>query len=351
MAEAASSPPPAAAAAAVATVTSTYTLKLDSHTDGISGLYFNPNSSSASQLLVTSWDGGATVYSTANLSSPLSKEVTSRIRFPHAAAVLCGAFTSSNGDRIVTGGVECAVRLFNLAALVDANANRVLGTHDAPVRCLTAATGVNGLLSGSWDRSAKLWDDRSLACEVATISLGERVFAQDVDGVLAVFGLGDGTVVGYDLRQLDSPVFARPSTLGHQIRSLKLVEHGQAMLIGSIEGRVAVENISQKLAPKRYAFKCHRQDDWIFPVNAIAVPPSSSSSVFATGGGDGTVCLWDSMLKKKLLQFPKLETSCSALAFSPHSSNLLAISQSYAFERGDVASPPPDQVLLCEFDM
>lgn len=344
MAEAAAAPslPPATAPAA-ATVTSTCTVNLDPHTDGISGLHFHPHSSS--QLLVTSWDGGATVY-----SNPSSKEPTSRIRFPHAAAVLCGAFTSSSGDTIVTGGVECAVRLFSL---VDANASRVLGTHDAPVRCLTMATGVNGLLSGSWDRSAKLWDDRSLECEVATFSLSDRVFAQDVHGALAVFGLGDGTVVGYDLRQLDSPVFARPSTLGHQIRALKLVEGGDAMLIGSIEGRVAVENLGQQqqqqLAPKRYAFKCHRRDDWIFPVNAIAVPPSPSSSVFATGGGDGTVCLWDSTLKKKLLQFPTLDTSCSALAFAPQG-NVLAMAQSYAFERGEVASHPPDQVLLCEFD-
>jgi FOG: WD40 repeat len=82
---------------------------------------------------------------------------------------------------------------------------------------------------------------------------------------------------------------------------------------------------------KKYAFKCHRQNDIVYPVNDIAFHPTYGT--FATGGCDGTVVTWDGLHKKKLTVLPTFPTSIAALAFS-RDGKQLAIASSYTFERG-----------------
>ena len=128
-----------------------------------------------------------------------------------------------------------------------------------------------------------------------------------------------------------------------------MYENGAAVLIGSIEGRVSVENLDVSSPEvKRYLFKCHRINETIYPVHAISYRPPSGdrNSVFATGGGDGTVVLWDVNNKKRLHQFPSFDTSCSALDFSKDGL-LLAIAVSYAYDQGEIPHPP-DHVYLAD---
>jgi WD40 repeat protein len=46
-----------------------------------------------------------------------------------------------------------------------------------------------------------------------------------------------------------------------------------------------------------------------------ASPCSSFVGTFATGGGDGTVSVWDGVNKKRLVQYPQYPTSIASLAF------------------------------------
>ena len=58
-----------------------------------------------------------------------------------------------------------------------------------------------------------------------------------------------------------------------------------------MEGRVGVEFLDElgiSSPMKKYAFKCHRVSDMVYPVNCIAFHPHFTS-VFATGGCDGSV--------------------------------------------------------------
>lgn len=65
---------------------------------------------------------------------------------------------------------------------------------------------------------------------------------------------------------------------------------------------------------QKYAFKCHRRGDAVFPVNAMAFHPRGT---FASGGCDGVVSVWDGGNKKRLWQSPApYPTSIAALAFS-----------------------------------
>lgn len=50
----------------------------------------------------------------------------------------------------------------------------VVGTHDNAVRAVEYSPEVNGILTGSWDASAKLWDPRSPRC-VGTYTQPDKV--------------------------------------------------------------------------------------------------------------------------------------------------------------------------------
>ena len=164
-------------------------------------------------------------------------------------------------------------------------------------------------------------------------------------------------------------VLDRESSLKYQTRSIRCFPDGTGLAVASIEGRVAIEYLQSDLqvtphphsgGGKKYAFKCHRQGDLVYPVNCLAFrppqpshggpfssSPSSSSSTpsvphasctFATGGCDGVVTLWDGFAKRKLLSLSALPTSIAALSFSP-SGMQLAIASSYTFEEGEREHP------------
>ena len=104
--------------------------------------------------------------------------------------------------------------------------------------------------------------------------------------------------------------------------------------VGSIEGRVAIEYVDEK--KKGYAFKCHRVEDTVYPVNALAFHPTWGT--FASGGCDGVVNIWDYESKKKLTTIAGFPTSVSAVAFD-ESGGRVAVASSYTFEEGEKDAP------------
>lgn len=113
----------------------------------------------------------------------------------------------------------------------------------------------------------------------------------------------------YDLHSLPTAIFTRDSILKYSIRCIHFLSDNNGYIVGSIEGRVGVEYITETETCKPFSFRCHRKSDtyneYVYPVNAIAVHPQYGT--FATGGADGTVCIWDSVAKKRLAIFSKYE--------------------------------------------
>ncbi len=104
------------------------------------------------------------------------------------------------------------------------------------------------------------------------------------------------------------------------------------------------QNCLQKktLGKKKYAFKCHRVNETIYPVNSIAFHPVLGT--FATGGADGSVVTWDGANKKKLSTVAKLPTSVACLAFNEDGSQI-AMASSYTFEEGE-RDHPRDEIYI-----
>jgi cell cycle arrest protein BUB3 len=136
-------------------------------------------------------------------------------------------------------------------------------------------------------------------------------------------------------------VLDRESSLKYQTRTVQLFPDASGIAVSSIEGRVAIEYLpelhvephAESGGGKKYAFKCHRKHDMVYPVNCVEFH-NDYPCVFATGGADGTVVLWDGFAKRKLSALgPDYPSSISALAFHPHGTEI-AVAASYTYEKG-----------------
>lgn len=138
-----------------------------------------------------------------------------------------------------------------------------------------------------------------------------------------------------------SPWQQRESSLKFLTRAVSCMPNDAGYATSSIEGRVAVEwfEDSAESQARKYAFKCHRQaapeeeggGDIVYPVNALAF--HLNYVTFASGGGDGTVALWDAEAKRRMKQYQKFSNSVASLSFSKNG-KYLAIGSCPGFETG-----------------
>eukprot|EP01117_Protostelium_nocturnum_P004846 TRINITY_DN1757_c0_g1_i1.p1 TRINITY_DN1757_c0_g1~~TRINITY_DN1757_c0_g1_i1.p1 ORF type:complete len:329 (+),score=101.50 TRINITY_DN1757_c0_g1_i1:1147-2133(+) len=304
---------------------------LPAPSDGVSQLRIQSNRF----LLASSWDSQVRLY---DISSN-----TLKASYSHKAAVLDCVFAS---DRLVTysGGIDREVKSFE----INTESEQVLGQHEKTIRCVEFSSTTNTLYSGSWDATVKQWDPRQKSALVDTYNVEDRVFTMSLNSEKLVVGTANRQILIFDLRNMSEPLQKRESSLKYQTRTVSCNPNGSGYVLGSIEGRVAVEYFDPQpeIQSKKYAFKCHRQMvngiDVVYPVNAISFNPVYGT--FATGGSDGLVCVWDGENRKRLSQYARYPTGVSALAFS-EDGTMLAVASSYTFEEGE-KDVPPDQIFI-----
>jgi cell cycle arrest protein BUB3 len=210
--------------------------------------------------------------------------------------------------------------LLDVRAGLTGGARTTASTVDLHRFVLALAAAV---VTGSWDSSVRLWDPRKPGAEAMKLAAPAKVLTMALleDKSMLIAGTADRHIQFFDLRA-GTAAKKRESTLKHQTRFIRAFPDESGYIIGSIEGRCGVEFVEDgEHASKKYAFKCHRTpdpahpgEDRIFPVNACAFHPAYGT--FATGGGDGTVLMWDYKAKKRLCRVRECETSVSSLAFN-----------------------------------
>lgn len=198
------------------------------------------------------------------------------------------------------------------------------------------------LVTGSWDKTMKVWDPRVAAPHscVCTVELGGKVYSMDTQAERLTVATSERQVLIFDTRSIHEgkPQQQRESSLRYQTRCVRCYPNGEGYALSSVEGRVAMEyfDASEEAQARKYAFKCHRRQeggrDMVYPVNCIAF--HKNHGTFATGGCDGIVNVWDGENKKRLYQYQRYPTSIAALAFNPEGT-LLAVAASYTYEQGE----------------
>ncbi|KAL7562277.1 hypothetical protein ACA910_014498 [Epithemia clementina (nom. ined.)] len=140
----------------------------------------------------------------------------------HGGRVLC-VKTAWHADRLLSGGADRTVRLWDLAG----SGGKCLNSLSGHFGWVTAVKywGPNTIISASTDRSIALWDARvrnaplfSLRHHYAPVS--DILVGARTDPIMISAG-GDGTIAAWDFRRLSDPVSQSPSSKDRQCKVIR----------------------------------------------------------------------------------------------------------------------------------
>ncbi|KAJ7573657.1 WD40-repeat-containing domain protein [Mycena floridula] len=307
--------------------------------DSISSLAF---SSQADFLAAGSWDNSVRIYQVTENGQSQGKAM-----YEHQGPVLSVCWNKT-GDKLFSGGADNAGRMFDIAT----GQMSQVAQHDAPIKTVRWVDTQSGLLAtGSWDQTIKYWDLRTQN-PVATVNLHERCYTFDVQYPLMVVGTAGLAIQIFNLNNPTTPVKTMPSPLKHQTRIITCPPSSQkpSFIVGSIEGRVAVQYTEEKDISSNFSFRCHRADvkdggSLVYAVNDISVHPVQGT--VSTCGSDGLIHFWDTEARMRLKSFEAAPGPISCSTFN-RNGNIFAYAVSYDWHKGHTGMTPthPNKIML-----
>ena len=119
--------------------------------DGISAVEFCPKTSGNNLLLVSSWDRTIRLYDIVRNEQ--------RLAVSSGMPVLDCAWQDQ--ARVLAAGLDKTLKIVD----INSSQERMLGQHDAGVKCVDYSEQYNTIITGSWDGTVKTWDPRTeVAC-------------------------------------------------------------------------------------------------------------------------------------------------------------------------------------------
>jgi len=190
------------------------------------------------------------------------------------------------------------------------------------------------LVTGGWDKTLRYWDLRQQS-PAHVQQLPEKCYAMSVSHPLLVVGCAERVIQIFNLANPQQVFKEVQSPLKYQTRCIAAFPDKSTMgyLVGSIEGRVAVQHVDDHLQNKNFTFKCHREEGGtdIYAVNHLCFHPTQGT--FVTTGSDGTFNFWDKENKQRLKAMQKMKAPIPAASFN-HDGTILAYAVSYDWHKG-----------------
>eukprot|EP00560_Eucampia_antarctica_P010157 CAMPEP_0197829150 /NCGR_PEP_ID=MMETSP1437-20131217/5603_1 /TAXON_ID=49252 ORGANISM="Eucampia antarctica, Strain CCMP1452" /NCGR_SAMPLE_ID=MMETSP1437 /ASSEMBLY_ACC=CAM_ASM_001096 /LENGTH=358 /DNA_ID=CAMNT_0043430667 /DNA_START=76 /DNA_END=1152 /DNA_ORIENTATION=- len=293
--------------------------------DGISSVIWSPNNN---YLVSTNWDGGVRCWEAQESAGRIQALPKAQVNHEGAAPVLASCF-SPDGSTVFSAGADKAVRMWQLGQQPPNGIPQQIGVHDQPIKSIGFLPASNLVVSGGWDNKLKFWDARQ-PNPVGVIDLPERCYSLDVRGNLMAVATAGRHILAYDVSGEPREHSRKESPLKYQTRCIACFPDTTGFAVGSIEGRVGIHYIQKVAGKDSFAFKCHRKDNQVFPVNGISFHPYGT---FATYGGDGVVSFWDKDHKQRLKGFPSINRTISCANFNAQG-NMFAYASSYDWGKG-----------------
>lgn len=316
--------------------------------DGFTSLSWAP---STNFLAASSWDNKVRVWDVQRGPGNAPVGGVGRVEFD-AGAPLLDVCWKEDGAHLFLGGCGKTVKLLNLTTNVATD----IGAHDAPVKGLGWAVEKQFLVTGSWDKTLKYWDTRSPTAALS-VPMPERIISMDVKYPLMVVGTADKKIYIFHLDQPQRPLRELVTPLKLQTRVVKAFHSKKFFAVGSIEGRCAIRAVDEAMdneldaerKPKwAFAFRCHRDGNSIFAVNAIDAHPNAEyHGVFATAGSDGVYAYWHKDKRTRLKEQKASTTAISACSWNP-TGDMFAYAASYDWSKGSegAAGAPAPQIFI-----
>ncbi|CAK9216548.1 unnamed protein product [Sphagnum troendelagicum] len=286
--------------------------------DGISSLSF---SSKANYLVASAWDNQVRCWEIQSNGSSVPKAAIS-----HEQPVLCSEW-KDDGSTVFSGGCDKQVKMWPLSS---GGQPVTVGIHDAPIKEISWISEMNLLVTGSWDKTLKSWDLRQQN-PAHTQPLPERCYTMSVRHPLMVVGTADRNILVYNLASPQAKFKRIVSPLKYQTRCVATFPDKQGFLVGSIEGRVAVQHIDDAEQAKNFTFKCHRDNNDVYAVNSINFHPVHAT--FATSGSDGAYHFWDKDSKQRLKAMQRCTQPIPCSTFN-NDGSIFAYAVSYDWSKG-----------------
>jgi len=300
--------------------------------DGVSSVTWSPTSNI---LVSTNWDSGVRCWEVQEQNGQVRALPKAQVNHENNAPVFSSAFDAS-GNTVFSAGADKAVRMWTLGQTPPNNLPQQIGVHNAPVKKVAFLPSTNLVVSGGWDKMLKFWDARQ-PNPVGQIELPERCYDFDVKGNLLVVACAGRSIISFDVQGQPREHNRKESPLKFQSRCISAFPDMTGFAVGSIEGRVGIHYLQKVPGKESFAFKCHRQDNNVYPVNGIAFHPHYGT--FATIGSDGVVNFWDKDNKQRLKGFPAIKQSISCCNFNAQG-NMFAYSSSYDWHKGSGCYAP-----------
>lgn len=241
----------------------------------------------------------------------------------HSQGLLAIAFLGQEG--LATGSFDQSIKLWSILAEgggdVEIKLEEILTAHTGSIHDLVALAGQRLLVSGSYDQTVKQWDwERGkLLCSSYDPSGAIYAIAVSAPAQLVASGGGDGQVALWRLEQGDRVGILYGNISSVQCLALSL--DGQAVAAGCVDGSLKVWRTAEETSRPLQSFAAHAGQ-----VKCLAFTPDGQ--LLVSGGTDGQIRFWHPNHQEPLvtltLSGEGTHSSVSSLALSPDGQFLAA---------------------------
>lgn len=237
----------------------------------------------------------------------------------HTSAVTSVAF-SKDGTKVLTGSGDRTAKLWDLSG-------RELQTfmgHESWVNAVAMSSDGQYVVTGSSDKTAKLWDLSGSELQTFAGHSEEVVsVAISPDGQRVLTGSWDATAKLWDLSGRELQTFR---SYGARINAVAFSPDGQRVLTGSQDGTARLWDLSGHVIQFFYGHTS--------VVSAVAMSPDGTKVL--TGSHDKTAKLWD-VSGTEIQSFEGHAQFVWSVAFSPNGQQVLTGSADYTAVLWDVS--------------